>query len=422
MKRLIAIIMLLVLLPGCGWNDLQDVEDLEAKAQSERCVHGASSMTKICVADAGVFYIDSNAIGKLLCYYDYDSDAKFVLCSAPECSHSDEECAAFRPAGVSIDGFACYDGALFLLQEKQEELAYQLIRMDVNCQNQTVLATLGSTDGGEVSGISDSYYCGGYAWVHANYERYDKSTNSMEFAQQLMAICLADGKITPLTDLLTEADGLRYLSFAAISDTAAAWDVECYAEQPMSQQEYLEQTGEIEGFADYLEQFYDNAKIERTWWIVSLADFEPTTIPFPGDLLTDFYQGQCLGLVQNGEVETEILYDPSTGEVRELFSIQNGGCLARYQGEIFNLLYEGDGLLYMEPQEDGKVQVSCYSLSDGSSAPLFEDDETITFRIIGETKDRLIGTIGTNATRVWIWKSDYWKGDWRGAKTILPGG
>lgn len=422
MKRKIIVMLLLLLLSGCGKHNLTDVESLTAKAQRNNCVHGASSLTKICVANAGVFYIDNNAAGKLLCYFDYDANSSFVLCSTPECLHSDEECAAFRASSTFVDGFACYDGALYLLQREVDDTTYRLIQMDVNCENQTVLTEITAEEGWSVAAISDVYYCGSYAWIHAIYGKYEDTARQMINAEELLAIRLTDGEIISLTGpLTTEKDNLSYLSFAAISDSAVAWNIDCYDALPLSQNEFLGQNENIENYISYLEQYYENVETIRSWWMVSQEDMEPTQIAFPGNLIIDFYEGKCLGLVLNGDVETELLYNPDTGETQELFSIQNGGCLGRYQGEICNLLYGGENLIFMESQGDSKAQVSSYSLADDSITPLFEDDESISFRIIGETEDRLIGTVGTNTARVWIWKSDYLNGDWSNRVTILPG-
>ena len=94
---LLTLMILTALLSGCGKHSLADANSLTsaegaADAQATSFVHGASSLSYICVAEEGVFYIDGTGSGHFLCYYDYDADAHFVLCNAPECSHMNEEC------------------------------------------------------------------------------------------------------------------------------------------------------------------------------------------------------------------------------------------------------------------------------------------------------------------------------------------
>ena len=99
---LLTLMILTALLSGCGKHSLADANSLTsaegaADAQATSFVHGASSLSYICVAEEGVFYIDGTGSGHFLCYYDYDADAHFVLCNAPECSHMNEECLLFSP-------------------------------------------------------------------------------------------------------------------------------------------------------------------------------------------------------------------------------------------------------------------------------------------------------------------------------------
>lgn len=427
-KKVISVLLILiVLLSGCGKHSLADANSLTdtegaIAAQSAGCVHGASSLTHICVTDAGVFYIDGTASGHFLCYYDYDADAHFVLCNAPECSHANEECPAYFPNTISIIGFAYYNDSLYLLQKGSEDTAYQLIQMSVNCEDKTVVSTLSAGEGWNAESITDVYYCGGYAWIHATFLRYDDATKDWVTGQKLLAVRLSNGEIISLTDMLTGADNnLSYVAFQAISGSMVVWRTDHFETPLLSSDAFYEQYGTESDYEEYRAQYYETTEISKNWWLLSLEDMKPVQIPFPGDIIVDFYQGQCLGIVQNGNGETEILYDPKTEETQELFSIQNGGILARYQGEIFNLLYEGEQLLFMEEQLDGSAQVCSYSLADGITTPLFKDDSSITFRTIGETKDRLIGTIGTNPDRVWIWKEDYLKGNWSDAVRIISG-
>ena len=420
---LLTLMILTALLSGCGKHSLADANSLTsaesaADAQATSFVHGASSLSYICVAEEGVFYIDGTGSGHFLCYYDYDADAHFVLCNAPECSHMNEECPAFFPNTISITGFAYYDGALYLLQKGPEDTVYQLIQMSVNCENKTVLADVAAGEDWSADSITDVYYCGGYAWIHAAFMRYDDAAEDWVTGQKLLAIRLSDGELISLTDMYTPSD---YVAFEAISESMVAWRISSYDTPMLSSDAFYAQYGAESDYEEYLAQYYETTERIDNWWFLSIEDMEPAQMPFPGDLISAIYQDQCVGSIWEGNGETKILYDPKTGEAKELFSIQNGGSLARYQGEISNTLYEGEQLLFMEEQGDGSAQVSIYSLADGSTTPLFQDDRSITFRIIGETKDRLIGTIGTNPDRVWIWKEDYLAGDWSDAIRIISG-
>lgn len=419
-RKVILSFILIVMLSGCAKPGLTDKEIGMITAQSTDFVHGASSMSYISVSEAGVFYIEDTGDGHLLSYYDYDADTHFALCNAPECTHMDEECAAFFSLKSSIDGFAYYHDALYLLEKGLEDREYQLIQMSVNCENRTVLATVPAEGEWSVAAIRDVYYCGGYAWIHAAYDRYDEGIGDFVVGEKLLAISLSDGAVISLTDMLTAADhNLAYLAFQAISDSWVAWKIECYDKPLLSMDTFYEQNGTVDGYEDYVTQYYETTAMKTDFWAISLKDMKPVQIPYPGDIIVDFYQGGCLGLIIEGDVETVVRYDLETGEMEKLCSIQDGGSLARYQGEVFNALYEGEKLLFMERQPDGNAQVSSYSMADGSITQLFQDVSTISFRIVGETKDRLIGNVVPSTDYVWIWKEDYRKGNWSDGVPIL---
>ncbi len=66
--------------------------------------------------DSGYYTTEMNTDGSfIICYIDYATKSKIVLCNRPECSHNDETCPAYLNRGVSL--FVCDETLYFYFPE-----------------------------------------------------------------------------------------------------------------------------------------------------------------------------------------------------------------------------------------------------------------------------------------------------------------
>lgn len=66
--------------------------------------------------DSGYYTTEMNNDGSfIICYIDYATKSKIVLCNRPECSHNDETCPAYLNRGVSL--FVCDETLYFYFPE-----------------------------------------------------------------------------------------------------------------------------------------------------------------------------------------------------------------------------------------------------------------------------------------------------------------
>ena len=402
----------LLILGGCKQSIS---EDWDSDVLMDNFVSGKAVNSEICVHEKGVFYIN----GDLLCYYDYNSDQSFILCSRPNCTHKETECVAY--AGESAVGFAMYGDYAFYFRPVSESLSWELIRVNIQEQICEIVCTFGipsaSLDQWYVYNVDCVYYNEGYAWakLHMLYTPAEP-TGYNDNGIQMVAINLSTGDLHELTEPLMDMrdyDGITWRNF---SDSYVSYEIEQFTPRLMTGNEYEEyckdNPTETRTYFEYLSETTQGSPYEW-YWLVDISSMSQHVL-YEGYNLDDLCwenKDYFVAISYDESVETyyQVNFDGSLGN--DVFCIENGGALAWFDGEASIRLYDDNSILYLIYEGEDRCKIYKYSIETGESTYLFEDDRHVSFRLIGQTSDKLIGKINESSQLAWIYKEDYEKGN-----------
>lgn len=432
MKRFILFLTMITLaisLNGCK-HSIDSTWD-SGSTDSEFVV-GAVPDSTVCVHEKGVFFFSNT--GKLS-YYDYDSMQSYVLCSKPNCFHLDQDCIA--NANSDAVGFAMYGDYAYYFRPSEGSLRWELVQIDIQEQTLKVLIEFGNgtsnLDEWTISNIDSAYYSNGKVWVKLHMlfnpsEPNEWSNNGM----QLIAIDLETGDLTEITQPLMLDRDCCMLDFHFFGNGCVGYEKSYFNPPYMTMKEYTSDSGkevvDFKEYEEYLNQFYANETRYACYRLVDTDTMEQTTfregIHFKnGTLNYNFEDGGytplqwiyddnmvVMNMDVNGNDECYIALDAAGNYKDTLLEIESGGALGWYHGAPTLRLYNGDSLLYLRYDGDSRCKVYQYSLKLKESTFLFDDIAEVSFRIEGQTSDKLIGKINKSSQYAWIYKEDYEKG------------
>lgn len=411
MRRILSILLCLsalVLITGCrqsvsaDWNaGAADADFAAAQALSQ----------DVSVHEKGVFFLD----GGLLNYYDYESDQSFVLCSKPNCTHAGKDCVAH--AGSDARGFAMYGDYAYYFRPVEDSLCWELVKVDIQNQTSTVVATLGNPqaelDAWSISEVQSVYYSSGYAWVKLKMLlNPSEPTGWTDSGSQMIGVDLASGQIHTLTEPLMDNRDCTSIFWFCFGDGRAAYVQMRYDPVYMTQQEFdRSDKAASQSYSEYLSEYTEQHPTLNSCWVIDTADMTPTCVTESQetDLPAWFSNGQLVMLCLNSDAKEEsylpVNADGTYGQ--SLFTIPNGGALGWYHGEAGLRLYNGDSLLYLTYIDPDRCNIYLHNLETGENTFLFEDDAGVSFRIVGQTSDKLVGMVNESSQFAWIYKADY---------------
>ena len=362
-----------------------------------------------CVTEGGMLY----GKGHRIRYYDFATDTEYVLCDEINCTHLTPRCSSRY--GDQMNGLALYGDFIYFFDGVDEGEAFELIRMDTAGNRRTVLASLkaGNFEPGNryLHGIERAYYCGDYVWAELNYG-YVREDGSEERQVQCVSISLDTGEVTDVTP--TEETGAIY-QYEGISEKEIllhkTWGVS--PDLPAGMEAYL-----VYHVADGNMQILEEGEQRPEY-------------NDDGSYNGALAKYQCLGWYEDrflcreiqwekekGQREIHLfLWDPETGEKRQLASLGQGAFIMFGEGSVQDIVYDGHYALFLTYLGSGRANICRADLSSGESEVLFEDADNVTFRIIGDTKDAFIGKIYnleslSVETDVYaIKKADYYEGN-----------
>ncbi len=400
--------------------------DWKNENKEETVLHGAKSPeTAICVHDEGIFYLSGT-----LCYYDYDSGDSFVLCSKPNCLHMSQECVAY--AGYKATGFALYGDYAYYFRPKKDSQAWELVQVDIQEQYSEVLTEFGA-DGSKmeqwvIKGIIDCYYYGGKVWLHMSLD-YQTAEDNWWNSQgnQLAAIDLSTGEFYEITEIYEENGSYWYMSYGNFDAAYVGYEILTVQPEIMSAEAFAESVGvDVASLSEeeYWEYVFQN-KVEENvvldLRVIDLQTMESVSVfKDKGEKClaesiywTDEKYAYVAEQLSDDNIERYriISIDLRDGSKEEVLRFENGGALGWYMGEASLNRYNGEDLLYLEYEGEDKCNIYKYSVSQGTSEWLFEDVAEVSFRIVGQTKDRLVGKLNEGTQYAWIYKADYEKGN-----------
>lgn len=438
---LVSIVLVSCLLSGCrqsidqspSFNDLKE-------GQTDAVTQGAEQFGVVSVDESGIFFMRF----PLLYFYDYGARKEFVLCDQANCTHDDGSCAAYVGGSDFVTGYARYQGDIYLIQKQPNTSVFELISMDVGGRNRKVVASLPiaapGSDGWQLNSLDSIYYGEGFAWAKAHYRRHigEIGKAKTESAVQLLSIDLDDGQIYPLTELMGD-DAM--VNFSCIGNGRAVYRISMRTPPLMSEDEYYAQAGETGDYQAYADSYFKTTDSQGTILLFSTADKQISTFwegtlinvyeednpdailwQTPPYIFYAFWENSILyGVMPDASDHSEILSrNLDTGEVTSILTIKNGGLVGRYMGEINNTIYEGNKIYYLIYDGEGSCVIHSYHLDTGEDERLFTDIAQVSFRIISETSDKLIGTMNGGSDLCWITKDDYENGNLKSAVKVFP--
>ena len=307
----------------------------------------------VSVNETGIFYISED----LLCYYDYDTENRYALCSMPGCKHNDGDCNAYVGDMEWYGGYTLYDGEIYYLCKPAVCNYLELIRMDLTGRQKEIVTSIyaGRENTGEwrLSDVGQIYYYEDYVFLPVRWwkraeegarsldDPADKRPAASDEATQLLAVSLRSGCVTGVTELLVSRDnvmpGVDLLFF---EDGQAVYGIDSFDGTKFVSEirAFSPETGESEslwsgemgsrGISAYRE-FYPMEVYHGKWLIEETSEALPAD-DAEGGLVTRNYGGRTmasvidgdrlLGYEQKGQDEVELYeMDLETGERKDLF-------------------------------------------------------------------------------------------------------
>ena len=119
----------------------------------------------VSVNETGIFYISED----VFCYYDYDTENRYALCSMPGCKHNDGDCNAYVGDMEWYGGYTLYDGEIYYLCKPAVCNYLELIRMDLTGRQKEIVTSIyaGRENTGEwrLSDVGQIYYYEDYVFL-----------------------------------------------------------------------------------------------------------------------------------------------------------------------------------------------------------------------------------------------------------------
>jgi hypothetical protein len=187
---LAAVLALLLVLSSCkGQEPIDTSEETEDYAYS----------SVYAISKYGVFY--PNGYLGLLCCFDWGLDSEIYLCGDASCLHNDSDCPAFFGSYSNVRCAAEYQDQLYVIRRQDETGAWDILRMDLDGNQQSVLCTL-SDENLSISPQSGVFFRNGSMFLTLEYTDWTSDTSYIKSCR----VDLSNGKmrdVTPLQELMS---------------------------------------------------------------------------------------------------------------------------------------------------------------------------------------------------------------------------
>lgn len=428
------LILLSIATFGCGTSNLSSEEVIDNSISIDNCstIKGIDSFMhdlNYQFLKKGIFHLSEN---KML-YYDFSSKDDYVLCGNDSCRHKNMDCPAWYGSDTMIYGAALVNDKVYYFQDDLVNNEICFITQTVLGDEKKILFSYKrknySSNSYILNTISNTYYSDGFVWFVAEYSKVsNKIDGGIETSDILMGINLDSGNTIQLTDLREDADGsditsqYKYIGngyiFYVVEECMDSGDlvfhdqyfvydisnkkkemvhesdaVNMYVQNTKGQQEFIGKVSEISVLG-----YYNNAflcKLNSDDNIESYSNDK-------GIYLYDFYNDHFT------EIKNDIYGFPF---------MENG--------IADGVLIDSRFLLYAKiGNEEDKITIFSYDLETGKSESLFEDEKSVTYRLVSQVDNILIVKIyNFNSTDVSyklyrMLSEDYLKGNFHEIEII----
>ena len=419
MKKIHILLLSLVLLNGCGKNNIIDDTTLNRDEVHKMSVGSWSGL-----GTDDTFYGKSYTTdgyyqisGNLMEFTAYDTGKTYVLCAQTNCKHDNTGCSAWVESGTYAKGLAQYREAIYIVDFQLDRKTYILKKCDLSGENKKIILEIpcgdNKKDGWQLSTIDEVYYCNDIAWCSITYD-YIENGEYKDAINQCVGYRLDNGEKMELTELSR--------NHAEVSD-------------PYSYKSITERFIGIQDIKDYSLCIYDVSQKQMNTYEVK--DMQKAVLNTGLDLSAyPLYDIRYLG----SSDETGLFYfqvyvyadEEKEETVRNVvfsWNLQNevhimtdfgaGGVLFESQGGMNSNVWREKEILYAVDQDSEKTQIVRMDLLTGNSTPLFVDENIyISFRVMYDCDDFYVGTLDDGDTLCKIDKNAYDRGDFSQAVKI----
>ena len=342
--------------------------DTEMELESNDLIVGSSegnafSLYSMSINKTGVFY----DVFYQLRYRDYETNEEYVLCDKANCLHPlSSSCNAYL---ANMFGIGYYDGQIYAVYNNRSNNTFDFIKMDVNCQNQKVIASFerGEYEAGEWYLASEPeyvYYGYGKMFVILEYKYVEDeeiwdtvleedettyvSTNGLSRLDAVM-VDLTSGESTVLFETDERADLYQSLKFQLISEDKVIliWREDEDALIGSSLMLAI-RNGELDDLEDVLEEIPEENG-ESGWYDENKVN-----------ALTNFYM-DCAVFTETEQTLHILQYDLASGQLSELYEqactpyYDENGIAYSFNSTMFCMGWTEDGFLVARYDYSGKA-------------------------------------------------------------------
>jgi len=405
-----------------------------------------------CVCESGIVYFDDH----LMKYLDYETNTPHLICSRPNCKHSDESCLAWFDSPHDVSGLVEFGGFFYVIKFAVNRNTYDLIRMDIGSSTQKVAFSLNagdySTGSWRINNLPNSvYYAGSYAWLELTYQLNEGpiigAYTDPKDDTQIIGINLEDGSFVSLFDLSSESEVKRSVlsvskDYLVIEETRD--DIPLLSEteftSALNDGNYRDFKDTGDPYFSYVEWHEQNKTVLYSYMIYDVST-GVSSVFISGEMTNQYdnrgsimmrrspylfhgFNNGCLVYSVNDYNKDywfrsdtcELFYhEPKTKASESIFKITNGSVLCFESNNAITL--EGD-IRYLVYTDHETALFYRYSLVTNESVELFEDVWNITFRVQEETESLFIGSMlkdSSNSIIYYISKDDYYAGQFDSA-------
>ncbi|MCL2136768.1 MAG: hypothetical protein FWH40_04515 [Coriobacteriia bacterium] len=448
-RKLLMVVTTLALvfsLYGCA----NTINEINVQSSIDRdLVIGASAFGYMgCYCDKGLVYFKD----RRMWYLDCSENKPYIICSRANCQHNDENCFAWISYVNSAYGLALFDESFYVIKRDDKKNSFDLLQMELGSG---VIRTVSTLDIGEnkpgnwtLIGLAGRvYYVGDFAWIEATYQYCEEYHDGHYYPQEdttVIGINLNNGEATMLYALSLD-DGLEHSielaakDFLVIKETADK-------EPLLSEELFYEalENGAYSSFSDEQDPWNDPYNNYMMWHMQNktvlfsylIYDIKTgnTSVLDSGELgkyhdadnnaywrdsyrFFGVYNERMIYSINEYETANRMnnwkiySYDLESGSNEFIIEVDGGNV---YEMMDSGFILKNSEILYCLYTDNKTTVFYSYSLSTGETIGLFEDDERITFRIHGETKDCFIGSLMKNEDMSILYilsKNDFYAGN-----------
>ena len=416
MKRLFAVLLILLLFSGCAAEETKPTytlpvpETTDATSEStDSTFSDESERPWVEYATYPVKHPSDNVEGNKfyypdsarVCYYDFDLMLSVTLCSQPNCKHNDESCNAFIAPNTTETEvkYIVRDGLVYAFYSEGAGNTLKLITLDPLTGQRN---TLVEYDAGDRYLNYLSFTVDGDV-IYYQYYEYGIKDNG--YTERETFRCYVYDIPSGTSQLIQESvmpdiDGISFYSggllmFVCTENFYLYEKTEPWTTLPIHIEEYVAQGNEMESYYEYCMTFAPESALyivnrktgEERYFAENTAELG----------IQDIYSAYCDKKMSFVRDDTFYIYDGRTGEITELFHAENVGHQALADGRIIYNTYSKD--------ENGETVWTdhWYDLSTGEHV-IYPDNH---IGIMQETETHFITTLNT-----FISKQDYYNGNY----------